>query len=310
MEILFSIIYLYKTIISPIDAGGLPVLYFEKKKGGGAMRRIAFSALQPEEVQLRLRIAFEYQPRILKNHIFWRICNSLMYLASGQYEYAWNGQRIRMEGGCLYYLPHGCAYDYQVVSDKAHAFQMEFTLQDQKTGDFLALSDRPCVLMPQITDESRMLMQSICQAAPISYASARLRAHGDCFRLLGLISASEEKSSAPVYPKISPAIEYIERHFAQKISTQDLLNCCYLSEAHMRRLFFAAKGMSPHQYHAMLRMNAACEMLKHSNARIGEIAFALGFESVYTFSQIFKRETGMSPRQYQLAHGAEERDGK
>ena len=60
MEILFSIIYLYKTIISPIDAGGLPVLYFEKKKGGGAMRRIAFSALQPEEVQLRLRIAFEY----------------------------------------------------------------------------------------------------------------------------------------------------------------------------------------------------------------------------------------------------------
>lgn len=269
------------------------------------MRHIAFSALQPEEVQLRLRIAFEYQPRILKNHISFRGCNSLMYLEEGQYEYSWAGRRAFMESGSLYYLPHGCAYDYQVISRRAHAFQLEFTLQDQKTGEYIALGDEPRVLMPRITDEARLLAQSICQAALLPNGSARLRAHGDCFRLLGLISASEEKSGVPVYPKISPAIEYIERHFAQKISTQELLNCCYLSEAHMRRLFFAAKGMSPHQYHTMLRMNAAREMLKHSNARIGEIAFALGFETVYTFSQIFKRETGLSPRQYQLASRAE-----
>lgn len=71
-----------------------------------------------------------------------------------------------------------------------------------------------------------------------------------------------------------------------------------LSRSYFYRIFKECTGASPYQYHLQLRISRAKEMLRGSAVSIKEIAAVLQFPSVYQFSKIFKRKTGLSPSHY------------
>ena len=47
-----------------------------------------------------------------------------------------------------------------------------------------------------------------------------------------------------------------------------------------------------------LRIQRACQLLRGRECTIGEIAALLGFESVYYFSRVFKKLTGVAPSRW------------
>jgi len=53
------------------------------------------------------------------------------------------------------------------------------------------------------------------------------------------------------------------------------------------------------EYITETRIAAAKEMLEQSNLKVYEIAEKLGYESSFYFSKVFKKVTGLSPREYQ-----------
>jgi AraC-like DNA-binding protein len=65
-----------------------------------------------------------------------------------------------------------------------------------------------------------------------------------------------------------------------------------------RKMFKEATGHSPNQYHIDLRLDKARELLTATNLNVTEIAYQLGFESVYYFSRLFKKKNGVSPKSY------------
>lgn len=65
-----------------------------------------------------------------------------------------------------------------------------------------------------------------------------------------------------------------------------------------RKRFKSQIGCSPKQYFLMLKMNHASERLLKPLSSIKEIAAELGFDDPYYFSRIFRKKTGLSPRQY------------
>lgn len=71
-----------------------------------------------------------------------------------------------------------------------------------------------------------------------------------------------------------------------------------LSQSGFRKKFRRVTGMPPGQYLQQLRLNRACEWLRHDRLTITEIAAQLGYESVFYFSRLFKRKLGMSPSGY------------
>ena len=50
---------------------------------------------------------------------------------------------------------------------------------------------------------------------------------------------------------------------------------------------------------AVIRIAAAKEMLEQGDLKVYEIAEKLGYESAFYFSKVFKKVTGLSPREYQ-----------
>jgi AraC-like DNA-binding protein len=76
---------------------------------------------------------------------------------------------------------------------------------------------------------------------------------------------------------------------------QQMARTAGMSYTSFRRLFKASTGFSPRHFQLEHQVHRAKAMLSHSALPIGELAEALGFSSVYYFSQFFKKKTGVAP---------------
>lgn len=70
------------------------------------------------------------------------------------------------------------------------------------------------------------------------------------------------------------------------------------SPFHFHRLFQRAFGETPQEFVTRLRMDRAKRSLRTSVDSVSEICFEVGYESIGTFSSLFRREVGVPPSQF------------
>jgi len=87
----------------------------------------------------------------------------------------------------------------------------------------------------------------------------------------------------------------------REIDLAHLTSSFGLSESGFRKKFRRVTGMAPGQYQQQIRINRACEWLRQSDRTVSEISNRVGYESVFYFSRLFKRRTGLSPTAYRAA---------
>jgi AraC-like DNA-binding protein len=71
-----------------------------------------------------------------------------------------------------------------------------------------------------------------------------------------------------------------------------------LSPFHYQRLFAGTFGETPHQFLMRLRMDRARRLLARDSLPVTEICFAVGYESLGTFSSRFRAQVGYSPSEF------------
>jgi AraC-like DNA-binding protein len=103
---------------------------------------------------------------------------------------------------------------------------------------------------------------------------------------------------------VLPAIEYLEEHLAEPLSTSILAERCCLSTAHFIRRFRRCTGMTPVQYLHAYRAHIAAQHLAFTAQSIEEIAAATGFANRAYFTRIFTRHIGLAPATYRRALSA------
>ena len=91
--------------------------------------------------------------------------------------------------------------------------------------------------------------------------------------------------------------DYIESHFAEDISIDDLTQITHLSRFHLIRVFREAVGIPPHAYLRQVRVQRA-KSLFFTGKSIAEIAAATGFTDQSHLTRWFKRLWGFTPGQY------------
>jgi AraC-like DNA-binding protein len=104
--------------------------------------------------------------------------------------------------------------------------------------------------------------------------------------------------TADVYKKIVDAKVFIDEHFDLPIDLNSIAGEACLSRYHFHRLFRRVYKRTPHQYLTSKRINHAQRMLGAEDCTIGEVCMQVGFESVGSFSVLFKREIGVAPAEY------------
>src|SRR5512139_2761320 len=91
---------------------------------------------------------------------------------------------------------------------------------------------------------------------------------------------------------------FIDENFASAIDLNKIADEACFSKFHFVRLFKDIYGRTPHQYLTHVRIEKAKEYLDEGQT-VAYACFKVGFDSISSFTGLFKRRTGMTPRQYQ-----------
>ncbi len=103
---------------------------------------------------------------------------------------------------------------------------------------------------------------------------------------------------------IKEAKQYINKHFAQQLSLEDLAEVLDVSPYHLSRVFNGENGFSLPSYLTMVRMNQARNLLLAGGMNVSEVADAVGYPDSSYFSKVFRRHFGQSPSAMALARPA------
>jgi AraC-like DNA-binding protein len=148
-------------------------------------------------------------------------------------------------------------------------------------------------LNTQIVQVHQALEQSISQLEQQTLildllAQLILRCAGDppCFAKLGEERQPVERVRA-----------YLENHYDQEISLEQLAQVANLSSFHLNRSFRKTFGLPPHAYQIQVRILQAKRLLKKEWS-IERVAIETGFASQSHFGSHFKRLVCVTPRQY------------
>jgi AraC-like DNA-binding protein len=114
-------------------------------------------------------------------------------------------------------------------------------------------------------------------------------------------------SAAPAWyqaqgdPVVGPALRLLHNNSAHPWTVALLATHVGVSRAALARRFTELVGESPMAYLTGWRLSLAADLLRESSATLDSVARKVGYGSAFALSNAFKRERGVSPRQYRAA---------
>lgn len=98
---------------------------------------------------------------------------------------------------------------------------------------------------------------------------------------------------------VQRAREYIQAHFSEAISLNDVADTLNVNAAYLSSIFKSAQGESYSKYLLRLRMERAALLLStHSVGKVCDIAAEVGYPSAKHFDTVFKKYYGITPNEY------------
>lgn len=97
---------------------------------------------------------------------------------------------------------------------------------------------------------------------------------------------------------LEAVLAYIDGHYEQDISLEELAQHHKISSRYLRKIFMEHVGFSAVEYLTMLRIESAKDLLKNTSISISDIAMNVGYNSFQYFSMMFKKKTGISPKDF------------
>lgn len=239
----------------------------------------------------------------IRNHFLFH------YIISGKGRLDTNNQSYRIGAGQGFLLCPGQTSTYYAdeLDPWTYAW-IEFDgLRVRESVSLAGLSETQPVYTPKRKDSGVLIEQQLMYIIDHTEASPiRLIGHGMVF-LDDLIQTSKNKVSAGGSKKlrefyIKEALSFIDSHYHQDISIQDIATACGLNRSYFGRLFRETMNQSPQQFLIQYRMAKAAQLLKGSQISIAEVGSAVGYENQLHFSRAFKSVFGISPSEYRRKH--------
>ena len=109
------------------------------------------------------------------------------------------------------------------------------------------------------------------------------------------INTEQDKGEITVAARLKEQIDNLTDF---RLSFENMVERLYCTESHAIRAFKSGYGITPYQYLLQKKLSVAKMMLENTHMSIKEISVFLGFNDNHYFSVFFRRQTGVSPKQY------------
>lgn len=105
----------------------------------------------------------------------------------------------------------------------------------------------------------------------------------------------EIEKSVTIIDKIN---RYIHEHYAENLSRNEIAGVFYLTPEYLAKLYKKKTGMNLKDYINEYRIEKAKELLRSGDKNVSDIAEIVGFDNFSYFSTLFKKLSGLSPKEY------------
>lgn len=220
----------------------------------------------------------------------------LIYIQSGSLHVEYEAEKATAEKGNFVFLDCYKPHTYYTTEEceclwchfDGPLARKYYEMIAAHTGFVFAL----CNPFP-VTDKLQLIYRTFAGKQPIREVLFSKYLTDICTELL-LNAPEVSAKSTPV----EKAVSYINEHFAEPITIASLSEYTMLSQYHFIRLFKKETGFTPHEYLLNTRISAARYMLRYSQLTIKNICFNTGFSCESVFCTAFKKNVGMTPKEY------------
>lgn len=133
--------------------------------------------------------------------------------------------------------------------------------------------------------------------------AAMLKAQGMVRRTIAQLPAVRASTRDELWRRVNRARDFLHAHVGSPISLGQVADVACLSPFHLLRTFQAAFRQTPHQYLQQCRLERAKFLLEKTKIPVTAICLDCGFSSLGSFSALFHKQCGMSPRAWRASRG-------
>ena len=190
---------------------------------------------------------------------------------------------IRMGHETLGYLRTGQVLTEDVAEEKFQQFEAMLKKGGWKDGELEELREVYCA-SPVIDAERYSCMATLLSAFAL--------------QLTGLVNRILLESRPDEPEIISKGKTYIMENLQDKISLEQVAHHVSVSSFYFSKLFRQVTGMTFTEYVNRQRVEWAKRELQHTNRRVTEVAYGVGYQSLSQFNRNFLKFVGLSPTEF------------
>ena len=209
---------------------------------------------------------------------------------AGVLEFA-NGQIIEVCPNTLIFFRYNTIGRYYCKNEAWDFWWFEFEIQEYDKIKMMEITE----IEP--SEEETSLCEKCLHDLRDEKSFALASAAFSCL-LSSLFYRLENGEAIKDFYKLQEIIRYLYDHIDQNVSVEEMAKMAGLSERRFRTVFFARTGKSPKAFLIDIKLKKAAELLKNTSLNIKQIALSLGYSEQLYFSRIFKKKTGVYPKQF------------
>lgn len=159
--------------------------------------------------------------------------------------------------------------------------------------------NRSCHFYPQLSTWIYGI-DNLCSSRPYGY---QLAVKGHLFQVMFLLITNNQcstnsKSDQKALEKIKSILTYMNEHYAEVITIEEIANFCFYSPSYFMKFFKEHMGVGFINYLNDYRLEIAAKKLLTTTDNILNVAVSSGFDNLSYFNRSFKKKYGVTPGQY------------
>jgi AraC-like DNA-binding protein len=128
-----------------------------------------------------------------------------------------------------------------------------------------------------------------------------LRQNQDACESSQNIRAVRASTRLEIFKRVALAREWMEQYYNTDCQLEEIATVAAMNSQHFLRMFRQIYCITPHQYLIDLKLKKAKALLEATSMPVNDICLAIGFESVFSFSILFKNRFGIAPSYFRKA---------
>ncbi|TCM99005.1 AraC-like DNA-binding protein [Paenibacillus sp. BK033] len=232
------------------------------------------------------------------------------------FQYTFDGEGIYERGAETIRIQAGQAFMTEIPGDHRYYFP-----PGGSHWSFIFVLIRPSLILPNWEEVKKQLgdtpflpgasrpirlLQSMYEEAYAGRIKEPYTASSYVYQFISelcrfALSPQDDTREWPI--KVKEAVAYIDKHYENMISLDQLADQLSLSKYHLLRQFTKTVGVSPNDYLNQVRIKEAIRLLKESDWSVERIAEQVGYSGGSYFIKWFRKITGETPGNFRQGEG-------